>query len=148
MGDVYLKKTAGKTGTLWDAILLILRVWFGYVMMANGKLFFELFAPTADQKFFDIEFTGNNMAFPLPLIIAFEARAAEFFGGMLIFSGLFTRLGALLVALALLILTLAVNTAQYQGFDDTATVSFSLFAVVFMYWGGGRYAMDSLLKKS
>lgn len=147
MSDVYRNKPVVKTNTLWDVILLVLRVWFGYVMMANGKVFFELFASTGDQKFFDTEFTGNKMPFPLPLIIAFEARAAEFFGGVLVFFGLFTRLGALLVAFTLLILTLAVNTAKYQGFDDTATVSFSLFAVVFMYWGGGRYSIDSLFKK-
>src|ERR1700748_597042 len=101
MGDVYYKKPVNKFGWLWDVILLILRFWFGYVMMTNGKLFFELFASTADQKFFDVEFTGNNMPFPLPLIVTFEAKAAEFFGGLLVFSGLFTRAGALLVAFAI-----------------------------------------------
>ena len=145
MSDIYRKPVA-KTHQFWDAILLILRIWFGYVMMTNGRLFFELFSPTADQKFFEVEFTGNNMPFPLPLIVAFEAKAAEFFGGLLVFSGLFTRAGASLVVFAMLMVTLAVNTGQSRGVDDTLTVSFCLFAVIFMYWGGGRYAIDSLLK--
>lgn len=147
MSDVYHKKTASKFGSFWDAILLILRIWFGYVMMTNGKLFFELFASTADQKFFDGQFTGNNMSFPLPLIVTFEARAAEFLGGLLVFSGLFTRAGAFLVAITMLIVTFTVNTAKNRGFDNTIAVSFCLFAVVFMYWGGGRYAIDSFFKK-
>ena len=146
MSDVYYKKPASKLGTLWDVILLILRIWFGYVMMTNGKLFFELFASTANQKFFDGELTGNNMPFPLPLIITFEARAAEFFGGLLVFSGLFTRTGAFLVTFVILVVALTAGAGKNQDFDNINTVSFCLFGIVFMYWGGGRYAIDSLLK--
>lgn len=147
MSDVYYKKQVNKFGSLWDVILLILRIWFGYVMMTNGKLFFELFAPTANQKFFDVEFTGNNIPFPLPLIMTFEAKAIEFFAGFVVFSGLFTRIGAALAAFTILIVTLTTNAVENRGLDDTATASLCLFAVIFMYWGGGKYTIDSLLKQ-
>ena len=146
MSDVYRNKPVVKTNTFWDVILLILRVWFGYVMMKNGKVFFELFTSTGDRKFFESLFVGNDMRFPLPLIIAFEAKGAEFFGGLFVFLGLFTRFGAALVALAILIITLTANIEGNSAFDGTIAVSFCLFAIVFMYWGGGRCAMDSLFK--
>ncbi|WP_295800712.1 DoxX family protein [Mucilaginibacter sp.] len=146
MSDVYRNKPVVKTNTFWDVILLILRVWFGYVMMKNGKAFFELFASTGDQKFLESLFVGNDMRFPLPLIIAFEAKGAEFFGGLFVFLGLFTRFGAALVALTILIITLTASIERNSASDGTLAVSFCLFAIVFMYWGGGRYAMDSLFK--
>lgn len=146
MSDVYRNKPVVRTNAFWDVILLILRIWFGYVMMKNGKVFFELFASNGDRTFFESLFVGNDMRFPLPLIIAFEAKGAEFFGGLLVFLGLFTRFGAALVALTILIITLTANIAGNRAFDGAIAVSFCLFAIVFMYWGGGRYAIDSLFK--
>ncbi|MEP6611305.1 MAG: DoxX family protein [Mucilaginibacter sp.] len=148
MSDVYYKKEVVKTNPFWDVILLILRFWFGYVMMTNGKVFFELFTPTGDRTFFEGLFVGNDMRFPLPLIIAFEAKGAEFFGGLFVFSGLFTRFGAALVALTILVIKLTANLGGNKAFDGTIAVSFCLFAIVFMYWGGGKYAMDALFKTS
>ncbi|MCO5948861.1 DoxX family protein [Mucilaginibacter flavidus] len=148
MSDVYRNKPVVKTNTFWDVILLILRVWFGYVMMKNGKVFFELFASNGDRQFFESLFVGNNMRFPLPLIIAFEAKGAEFFGGLFVFLGLFTRFGAGLVALTILIITLTANVEGNKTFDGTIAVSFCLFAIVFMYWGGGKYTIDSLFKNT
>jgi uncharacterized membrane protein YphA (DoxX/SURF4 family) len=148
MSDRYYSQPVAKVSPFWDVILLILRVWFGYVMMNNGKFFFKLFSPTGDQKFFEDWFVGSGMRLPLPLMMIFEAKGAEFFGGLLVFLGLFTRFGAAMAALAILITTLAINLSQNRGFDGTNMASFCLFATILMYWGGGRYAMDSLIKKN
>ena len=142
-----ITKPITKTNKLWDIILLILRIWFGYVMMKNGKFFFEMFTSAGDRKFFEGWF-GNSLHIPFPLVMAFVAKGAEFFGGLLVLLGLFTRVGASLVAFTMLVATLTANIGKNWGVDGTITVSFCLFAVVFIYWGGGRYAIDSLFKKA
>jgi uncharacterized membrane protein YphA (DoxX/SURF4 family) len=130
----------------WNIILLILRIWLGYVMLKNGRFFFRLLSSEEDRKFFEGWF-GNDLHFPFPLFMAYLAKGAEFFGGLLILVGLFTRIGASLVAFTMLVATLTANIGKNWGVDGTITISFCLFAIVLIYWGGGKYALDSLFKK-
>jgi putative oxidoreductase len=141
-----ITKPVTKTNTLWDIILLILRIWLGYVMLKNGRSFFQLMSSEEDRKFFEGWF-GNDLHFPFPLFMAYLAKGAEFFGGLLILSGLFTRLGALLVAFDMLVATLTNNIGKNWGLESSITISYCLFAVILVYWGGGKYATESLFKR-
>jgi len=130
-----------------DVIMLILRIWVGYIMMTNGRFFFRLFYSDEDRKFFEGWF-GHGLHFPFPLFMAFLAKGGEFFGGLLVLPGLFTRVGAFLIAFTMLVATLSANIGKNWGVDGTITVSFCIMAIVIMYAGGGKYALDSLFKKS
>ena len=141
-----ITKPINKTTTLWDIILLILRIWLGYVMLKNGKSFFSLISSEEDRKFF-ISWFGNDLHFPFPLFMAYLAKGAEFFGGLFILSGCFTRVAASLVAFDMLVATLTNNLGKNWGIESSITISYCLFAIIFIYWGGGKYAVDSLFNK-
>jgi len=79
--------------------------------------------------------------------MAYVAKGAEFFGGLLVFLGLYTRIGASLIAFTMLVATLTANLGKKWGVDGTITVSFCLFAVILIYWGAGKYASSELFKR-
>ncbi len=140
-------KPIDKTTRLWDIIILILRIWLGYQMIHNGRFFYQMFSSEEDRKFFEGWF-GNGLHFPFPLFMAFLAKGAEFFGGILVLLGVFTRVGASLIAFTMLVATLAANLGKNFEVDGTITISYCLFAVIFIYWGGGKFAIDSLFEKT
>jgi putative oxidoreductase len=140
-------KPVTKPDKFWDIILLILRIWLGYVMLKNGRSFFQLMSSEDDRRFFE-DWFGKGLHFPFPLVMAYLAKGAEFFGGLLILSGLFTRVGASLVAFDMLVATLTNNLGKNWGIESSITISYCLFAIVLLYWGGGKYALESLFKRS
>jgi putative oxidoreductase len=140
-------KPIDKATWLWDIILLILRIWLGYQMIHNGRFFYQMFSSEEDRKFFEGWF-GKGLHFPFPLFMAFLAKGAEFFGGILVLLGLFTRVGASLIAFTMLVATLTANLGKNFEVDGTITIPYCLFAVIFIYWGGGKFAIDSLFKKT
>ena len=136
-------KPVTKTNALWDILLLILRLWLGYVMLKNGRFFYQMFSSKEDRDFFEGWF-GKDLHFPYPLFMAYLAKGENFFGGILVLSGLYTRVGASLIAFTMLVATLSANIGKNWGVDGTITVSFCLFAIILLYWGGGRIRIESL----
>jgi uncharacterized membrane protein YphA (DoxX/SURF4 family) len=136
-------KTGNSRFAGWDIILLVLRLWLGYQMMKNGKYIFQMPFSEEYRKFFESWF-GNTLHIPFPLTMAYLAKGAEFFGGLLVFLGLFTRVGAFLIAFTMAVATVVANLGKNWGVDGTITVSFCLFAVVLIYWGSGKYAISLL----
>jgi uncharacterized membrane protein YphA (DoxX/SURF4 family) len=139
-------KPIAKATSLWDVMLLITRIWLGYQMIHNGRFFYEMFSSKPDRDFFENWF-GKGLHFPFPLFMAFLAKGGEFFGGILVLTGLFTRVGAFLIAFTMLVATLTANLGKNWEVDGTITVSFCLFAIPLIYWGGGKYALDSVFNK-
>jgi putative oxidoreductase len=136
-----------KNPSIWDIILLILRIWFGYVMMKNGFVFFKIVSSPAEQKVIQ-DWFGGQLHFPLPVFMACLAKGSEFFGGLLVALGLFTRVSALFVFITMLVATLVANTGIGWDVYGTITLSFALFALLFMYWGAGKYGLDAIFLKS
>ena len=78
----------------------------------------------------------------------FGAMAAicEFLGGILVVFGLFTRLGAFLLAGVLFTATILHLDAVFFSWDYPSQMAFAALAIFFM--GGGRYSIDhSLFRK-
>jgi|GEM_PF-6066661 hypothetical protein len=63
-----------------------------------------------------------TLHFPFTLLMAYLAKGAEFFGG-------------------LLVATLTANLGKNLDVNGTVTVSFCLLAVILIYWGPGKYAL-------
>jgi len=140
-------KVFNKDPALWDIILLILRAWFGYVMIKNGAVFFRILSSADERKVIE-DWFGNQLHFPLPVFMACLAKGSEFFGGLFVLLGLFTRVSALFVFVTMLMATLVANTGKGWDVYGTITLSFCLYALVFIYWGGGKYALDALIWRS
>lgn len=128
----------------WNIILLLTRIWFGYFMMKSGFIVFRILSSANERV--DIEqWFGGKLHFPLPVFMACLAKGSEFFGGLFVLLGLFTRVSALFVFITMLVATLVANTGIGWDVYGTITLSFAFFALLFVYWGGGRYALDSLI---
>ena len=98
-----------------------------------------------ERAFFEKWF-GQELHFPFPLQMAFLAKGSELLGGILLIGGLFTRFAASLVAFTMLIATLTANLGENFNIDGGFTISYFLFAWIFILQGGGKFSLDEILK--
>ena len=118
------------------------RLWFGYTMMDNGKFIFD------DKNIdFFLNWFGHDLHFPAPLLMYYLAKGSEFFGGLFLFVGLFTRISGSLIAFTMLVATLTANRHHIYDGDGAITISFLLFAVFFILTGSGKLSLSNLLFK-
>lgn len=114
---------------------LMLVVGHGY-----GKMFGEKAQPfTGGRDFFGIDIGINTL---------WIAGFIEFYVGMLVIVGLFTRPAALLTAILMVMAYLSAHAAWFPTFNggELATVYFFVFMVIFAY-GPGPYSLDAKLFK-
>jgi len=122
---------------------LIFRLWFGYTMMSNGRFIFD-----SSQTDFFLNWFGKELHFPAPLLMYYLAKGSEFFGGLLIFLGLFSRVAAGFVAFTMLVATLTANIHEIYNGDGAITISLFFFACMFIICGSGRWSLDYLIFKN
>ena len=133
----------------WNVYLLLARLWLGYSMIRGGQSILRFFTSQELRDFFQNWF-GNELGLPAPLLMAFLAKGTEFFGGILVCIGLFTRISSSLIAIVMLVATLVANI-NYQGNeglirpDGTVTISSFLFACLLVLKGAGMYSLDSFI---
>lgn len=112
---------------------LMIVVGHGY-----GKMFGEKAQPfTGGRDFFGIDIGINTL---------WIAGFIEFYIGMLVILGLFTRPAALLTAILMVMAYLSAHAAWFPTFNggELATVYFLVFVVIFAY-GPGPYSLDAKL---
>jgi uncharacterized membrane protein YphA (DoxX/SURF4 family) len=136
----------GYKGRIWNILLLAVRIWLGFRMFtaSYSSVTGILFDP-AQRPFFRKWF-GEELHFPMPLQMALLAKGAELVGGVLVLIGLFTRVGASLIAFTMLIATLTANLGQDFNIDGGFTISYCLFALILIAQGAGRYSLDTLIR--
>jgi putative oxidoreductase len=119
--------------------LTILRVMVGVVfLMHGGKKFSMGFSTVAG-------FMGHS-GFPLPMVCAVVVTLVEFFGGLALLLGLFTRWAAAIIAIEMLVAVLKVHLKG--GFFLPAGFEFALSMaaanVTLALAGPGALALDRL----
>jgi uncharacterized membrane protein YphA (DoxX/SURF4 family) len=120
-------------------------------MIMGGPAILGFFSSQELRDFFQNWF-GNELGLPAPLLMAFIAKGTEFFGGILICLGLFTKIVSSLVAVVMLIATLVANLDYYreESFirqDGLVNISCFLFARTLVLTGGGKFGPDNLIKR-
>ena len=89
--------------------------------------------------------------FPFPLFWAWMAMVTEFFGGICLVLGLFTRLWAFFGAGMMFMIIIFIrgfeNIHYLSGGFEYDLVLAAAFSLVFV-WGAGGYSVDSKLKKT
>ena len=133
--------------TAWDILVLLIRIWLGYRMFFAGyaSVIDIIFHPK-ERAFFE-DWFGKELHFPIPVVMAFIAKGAELTGGIFVFTGLFTRLAAFVIAFTMFIATLVANLGQNFVIDGGFTISYFLFAIILVVAGSGKYSLDHLLRK-
>jgi putative oxidoreductase len=119
----------------------LIRMIVGLVFVLHGA-----------QKIFVYHYAGvvgafHQMGIPAPAVSAALAMAAEFVGGLLLLSGLYTRLAAVPVAFTMIVAITQVHLhagffAQGGGFEYPLTLLVATLALVI--GGGGGFALDNL----
>lgn len=94
---------------------------------------------------------GQNMSLIgidfAPLFWGLMAAISEFFGGLFLFSGIFTRYAAFFMIPTMLIATLVhINKGDtFQGYSHAITMAGVFIALTFI--GAGQYSIDGKLRK-
>lgn len=135
-----------------DLYLLCTRCWLGLTMIKGGQSVLRFFSSQELRDFFQ-QWFGDELGFPAPLLMAFVAKGIEFFCGILICAGLFTRVSAALIAGVMLVATIAANLNFHGGVtgpfirpDGFVTISSFLFAWLLIFVGPGKYSLTNLYK--
>lgn len=138
-----INKLLGKSN---DWIYLIFRLLVGFMFMVHGgqKLFGWFIAIDASQ-------------IGISELLFNTAGIIEFFGGLAIFLGLFTRLIALITALEMIIVYIIVhipiNILPLLNGGEPAALFFASFLIFFasflilLIYGSGRISLDKALFK-
>ena len=95
----------------------------------------------------DIEYFDNELGFPLPSLMVYMARSTEFFGGIFLSIGLFTRPVSFLLAFTMFIATVFANNANIFSNDGYQSTPLLIIFIIFMVIGGGKFSVDNLIFK-
>ncbi len=119
----------------------LIRVALGLILMPHGyaKLFLTDAVPTARH------FAHWGWAYPLAW--AYFIGAIEFFGGLLLALGLFTRIAAAAFVIEMAVISFAVLYPHWDwgkhGMEYT--VLMGIVAIAIFLGGGGRYSVDRMI---
>lgn len=80
-----------------------------------------------------------------PTFLGLIASLCELVGGIFIFLGLFTRLGAALIFSTLIIAAPTMYLVTKSLFGAAAPIEDALFMIVLIFVGGGKYSLDQWL---
>src|SRR2546423_6026509 len=134
-----------KKASAWNIVLLVVRIWLGYRMITASLSSVVGIISSPKERIFFEKWFGEELHFPMPLLMAFLAKSAELVGGAFVFPGLFTRISAGLIAFTMLVATLTANLGKDFNIDGGFTISYFLFALILMVEGGGKFSLDYLL---
>ena len=119
-------------------ILSVLRFFAGFLMLWHGS-----------QKLFG--FPPSEMKGEMPFFIQYIGGGIEFFGGILVMIGLFTRPAAFLLSGTMAVAYwMAHGTQAFLPIQNKGELAV-LYCFVYLYLffaGGGPWSVDSLLRKS
>lgn len=125
---------------------ILLRIAAGAFLVPHGaqKLFgwFGGYGLEATEQFFQTQLGFSN-----GYLAALGSGSVEFFGGIALAAGLFTRFSALAIAVLLMVASTVHTGAGFFWTDGgwEYPVLWAIVAISFVTKGGGRYSLDNIL---
>jgi putative oxidoreductase len=140
----------GTATSVGDIGLLIARLGFGAYITMHGYVKFI----HDDGIYLSDQFLGGikAMSLPAPLVFAWLSTGTEFIGGILIAIGLLTRPAALALLINMSVAAF-IAMQKMPFFDPKSPLSkefpllFWMFFLLVLLIGGGRFAIDSFLRR-
>jgi len=122
-------------------VLVIIRIFAGMLIHIHGNMLFDsrMMNTMADSL-------SNDMGMPFPLLMAYLAKGSEFFGGLLLALGLFTRFATIPLIITMAVAAFVAHHGQITG-DGEHAFLFLLIFVAFFFIGSGKWSVDYLLKR-
>lgn len=127
-----------------DVAWLLVRVIVGIVGIFHGAQ--KLFGWFGGHGIAGFAGALEQMGIPMPMVSAYLAGGAEFFGGLLVAVGLLTRLAALPFAYVMFVAVTQVHNKSFglpDGMEYALTLLVVLVAIALA--GPGRWSVDALL---
>ena len=128
----------------WNIILLVVRIWLGYRMITAGWSSVTGILTSQQERDFFQKWFGSELHFPMPVLMAFLAKGSEVLGGFFVLIGLFTKPAATLIAFTMTVATVTANLGENWVIDGGFTVSYTIFALILVIQGAGRFSLDNL----
>lgn len=124
---------------LWQtAGLALIRMTVGYFMIYHGE---EVFDKNKMNEYLQWEmFKGYSFAGTM----VYAGKIAELAGGIFLFIGLFTRIGALILVFTMGYIAFFVGKGEVWYMDQHPFL-FVLLALVFFFTGSGKLSVDYYL---
>jgi putative oxidoreductase len=123
-----------------NAIVLV-RIIVGAYFIMHGH---ELFNTKAMEGF--AGYLKNDLHFPLPTFMAYLRTSAELFGGIMILLGLFTRIGAFLIMITMLVASFTAGKGDLLG-EAEFTFIYATLCFTIILVGAGKFSLDNFLFK-
>ena len=134
-----MKKMITNTDPISVNAIGFLRIIVGAYFIMHGH---EFFNQNAMQGFAD--YLKKDLGFPFPLFMAYLRTGAELFGGIMLVLGLFTRVGAALIMITMLVASFTAGKGDLIG-EGEFTFIYALFCIVFILIGSGKFSLDNYL---
>jgi len=127
----------------WGQLFLRLSIGPSFIAHGAQKLFERGPAQVAESL--------TRLGIPLPELSAWLLSLTEFFGGIFLLLGIFTRWASIPVAFAMLVAILTAHSPWKHGLTGKGGYEFALtlmmMALCLMLQGGGKLSVDNWLKK-
>ena len=123
---------------------LILRFFVGLALCTVFEKFFPKDGIWGPQEWF-IQDTAD-MGFPFPIFFAWVAVLSEFFGGILLMLGLFTRPAALLNVLVTFTATFIYHDGDI-GNSGLTSFFFMIMCICILLFGPGKFSLDYFINR-
>ena len=140
---LYIPAVAGLYEKLAPLSPTLIRVAMGLIIIPHGfgKVFLNDAVP-ASRNFV-------NFGWAYPLAWAYFIGCVEFFGGILLVLGLWTRATALALAIQMAVIVFAVLWPNwFWGHRGMEYAMLMMIVCISILWrGGGPYALDNVMKK-
>ncbi|HPF10650.1 MAG TPA: DoxX family protein [Flavobacteriaceae bacterium] len=124
--------------------VLILRFFVGLAFCTVFEKFLPRDGIWGPQEWFVNDV--SNMGFPLPYFFAWVAVLSEFFGGILLMIGLFTRTAAALNVVVTFTATFIYHHGDI-GQSGLLSFYFLIMSMSILCFGGGKFSLDFFLTK-
>ena len=121
--------------------LVIIRIFAGMLIHIHGNMLFD-----SQTMHTMAESLSKDMGMPFPFLMAYLAKGSEFFGGLLLVLGLFTRFVTIPLIITMAVAAFVAHHGQITG-DGEHAFLFLLIFVAFFFIGSGKWSIDYLLKR-
>lgn len=121
-----------------DNAIAVVRIIVGAFMIYHGA---EVFNPEL-MKGYETRLTEMKMS--NASLLAYTGKIAELLAGILLSTGLFTRIGAVIMGGTMTFITFIIGSGKFY-YEDQHPFMFVLFAFVFFFDGGKKWSLDNLI---
>jgi len=125
-----------RTSKISENGIEILRIWLGIIMIKHS------YPVILENGFSDFGDWIGSLGVPFPHFMAYLAKGGEFLGGIMLATGFFTRVGAFLIIVNMIV---AVTVANSGAIFTKAELPFDylLIALVIFLFGPGKWSIDN-----